>query len=91
MRIALGARSGDVLRSVLADGLKLIGGGLALGVAAALTLARFLRWLLFGVEAYDPITVAGAALVLLGAGILACLVPARRATQVDPNVALRSE
>ena len=91
IRMALGARTGEVLGNVLGEGLKLIMVGLAIGVVASLSLAQFLKWLLFGVEAYDPVTFAGAALVLLGAGIVACLLPARRATQVDPNVALRCE
>jgi len=91
IRIALGARTSEVLGNVLGDGLKLVAAGLVIGAAAALALTLFLKWLLFGVEAYDPATFAGAAVVLLGAGILACLVPARRATRVDPNVALRCE
>jgi putative ABC transport system permease protein len=91
IRMALGARTGEVLGDVLGEGLKLVTAGLGIGVAAALALTRLLKWLLFGVEAYDPATFAVVAVVLLGAGILACLIPARRATQVDPNVALRYE
>ena len=91
IRIALGARAGEVLGNILGEGLKLVAAGLGIGVVAALALTQFLKWLLFGVEAYDPATFAGVAVVLLGAGIVACLVPARRATRVDPNVALRCE
>ena len=91
IRMALGARTGEVLGNVLGEGLKLIAVGLAIGVVASLSLTQFLKWLLFGVEAYDPVTFTAVAIVLLSAGIVACLVPARRATQVDPNVALRCE
>jgi ABC-type antimicrobial peptide transport system permease subunit len=91
IRTALGARTGEVLGDVLGEGLKLVLAGLVIGVAAALALTRFLKWLPFGVEAYDPATFAVVAAVLLVAGILACLVPARRAVRVDPNVALRYE
>jgi putative ABC transport system permease protein len=91
IRIALGARAGEVLGNILGEGLKLVAAGLGIGVVAALALTRFLKWLLFGVETYDPATFAGVAVVLLAAAILACLVPARRATRVDPNVALRCE
>jgi ABC-type antimicrobial peptide transport system permease subunit len=91
IRMALGARTGEVLGNVLGEGLKLIAVGLGIGVVASLALTQFLKWLLFGVEAYDPVTFTTVAIVLLSAGVAACLVPARRATQVDPNVALRCE
>jgi putative ABC transport system permease protein len=91
MRMALGAPRGRVLRDVLGDGLKLVLAGLGIGVVVALVLTQFLRWLLFGVEAYDPITFFGVVLVLGTIGLLACLLPARRASRVDPLVALRYE
>ncbi len=91
VRMALGARRAQVLRAVLREGLTLVAAGLGLGLAGALALARLLQWLLFGVGASDPVTFAGTAAVLLAAGVLACLLPAWRACQVDPLTALRHE
>jgi putative ABC transport system permease protein len=91
VRMALGARGGQVLRDVVGEGLTLVVAGLGLGLAGALAASRLLRSLLFGIDAYDPLTFAGAAVVLLGAGLLACLLPARRALRVDPLIALRQE
>jgi ABC-type antimicrobial peptide transport system permease subunit len=91
MRIALGAESWDVLRLVLAQGLKLAILGVALGVVCALALARILANLLYEVSAADPITFATVSLGAIAIAVLACYVPARRATEADPMVALRCE
>jgi putative ABC transport system permease protein len=91
VRLALGAGPGDVLRMVLGQGLRTIFIGVATGIAGSLMLARMVESLLFGVTASDPLTFAGVTLLLAGAALLACYIPARRATKVDPMVALRSE
>ncbi len=91
VRITLGASRGSVTLLVLRQGAKLIVLGLALGLAGAAGLGRVLRGLLFGVQATDPAIFAGAAAVLLGVALLASWLPARRATRVDPMVALRTE
>jgi putative ABC transport system permease protein len=89
VRIALGAQTGDVLKMVLRQGLKLTALGLAIGLAAAYALTRYMRSLLFGVKAADPLTFAAIALLLIVVALVACWIPARRATKVDPIVALR--
>jgi putative ABC transport system permease protein len=91
IRIALGARTGDVLKMVLRQGLKLTALGLLIGLAAAYALTRYMQSLLFGVKATDPLTFAAIALLLIAVALLACWVPARRATEVDPLEALRTE
>jgi putative ABC transport system permease protein len=91
VRMALGARPGQVLRAVLGEGVALVAAGLGLGLAGALALARLLRWLLFGVGAGDPATFAGAAAGLLVVSVLACLLPAWRACRVDPLTTLRHD
>jgi predicted permease len=91
IRMALGARAGNVRRLVMREGLVLAMIGIALGSAAALSLSRMLRTLLFAVEPNDPATFASAAFLLLSVAAIACYLPARRATRVDPIVALRSE
>jgi putative ABC transport system permease protein len=91
LRLALGAQAGDVLKLVLARGLKLIFLGVAIGLLAALALTRWLETLLFGVRPTDPLTFGAIALVLIVIALLACWIPARRATKVDPLTALRHE
>lgn len=91
LRLALGAQPITLLRLMLGQGMKLVLYGVALGVVASLLLTRVLKAMLFGVSATDPLTFALIALLLTVVALLACWLPARRATQVDPLVALRSE
>jgi len=91
IRSALGAQRRDVLRLVIRQGLVLIILGLVAGMVASLAATRFLQSLLFGVRTTDPWTFAAVCALLISVGLLACYIPARRATRVDPMVALRYE
>jgi ABC-type antimicrobial peptide transport system permease subunit len=89
--MAIGAQRGDVLQLVLRGGLKLVVIGVIVGLAGSLALTRLLQNQLYGVTAHDPATFAGIAILLLAVAVLACFIPALRATKVDPLVALRAE
>ena len=91
IRMALGAGQADVLRLVLRTALRLVGSGVVVGVGASLAATRVLASQLFGVTPYDPATLSAVAVLVLGVGLLACYLPARRASRVDPKTALRYE
>ena len=91
VRIALGASTMDVLRLVISRGLLLAAAGVAIGIGLALAVTRLMTGFLYGISPFDPATFAGVPLVLGLVALLACYLPARRATKVDPIVALRSE
>ncbi|HET9177600.1 MAG TPA: ABC transporter permease [Terriglobia bacterium] len=91
IRMALGAQKGQVLRMVIGHGLKLAVIGIAVGIAGALALTRFLTSLLYGVKPTDPLTFVAVSMILIAVALAACYIPARRAAKVDPMVALRYE
>jgi ABC-type antimicrobial peptide transport system permease subunit len=87
--MAIGAQAGDIFRMIIGEGLRLSLTGLALGLVGALWLRRAVSSLLFGVTASDPLTFAIVSVLLTAVAIAACYFPARRATKIDPIVALR--
>jgi putative ABC transport system permease protein len=91
IRMALGARSGDVLKMVIVQGMRLALVGVALGLVAALALTQMIKGLLFGVAPADPLTYGALAVLLTLVALLACYIPARRAANMDPLVSLRVE
>jgi len=91
IRMALGAQTGDVLRLIVGQGLKLALLGVGIGLAGATAITRLMKTLLFGVSPTDPLTFGGVALLLVGVALLACWIPARRAAKVDPMIALKCE
>jgi ABC-type antimicrobial peptide transport system permease subunit len=91
VRVALGASRADVLRLVLLQGMRLTGEGLALGLALAFGLTRFLGGMLYGVSANDPVTVAAVFVMLGTISLIACYLPAHRAMRVDPVSAIRAQ
>jgi predicted permease len=91
IRMATGAQTSDVLRLVLRQGMKLAAAGVIAGAVGAVALTRIIRGLIFGMSSFDPLTFVAMAALLASVTLLACVIPARRATKVDPLVALRYE
>jgi ABC-type antimicrobial peptide transport system permease subunit len=91
IRMALGARQYDVLRLVVGDAVRLASFGIGIGIGLAVGLSQLLRGMLFGVSTFDPLAYVGLTLMLASVALFSSWLPARRAAQVDPNVALRAD
>jgi len=91
IRMALGAQRRGVLRMVVGQGIVLVITGAIVGVGVALAVTRYLKSMLYDIHANDPVTIAGVSILLTLVAVAACYIPARRATRVDPMVALRYE
>jgi len=91
IRMALGAQGRDVISMIFGQGLLQLTIGMVLGLALAFAISQVMTVVLFQVQPHDPVIFGGVAAVLVAVGLLACLIPARRATLVDPLVALRSD
>src|SRR5262249_47942377 len=91
VRIALGAHVFDVASLVVSDSLRVVGGGVALGLVAALSASRWIEPLLFQISPRDPLVMSAVVATLLAVGLAAAWLPARRAARVDPNIALRAD
>jgi putative ABC transport system permease protein len=91
VRMALGARPGDILKLITYKGMKLALAGVLIGIAGALVLQRLIGGLLYGVTATDPATLAGVAMLLVAVALIACYLPARQWTKVDPLVAIHHD
>jgi ABC-type antimicrobial peptide transport system permease subunit len=91
LRMALGARRGDILRVVLNDAALIVIAGVGVGLLGSLLLTRFLQTLLFDVKPTDPLTFGALTILLAGVALLASFIPARRASRIDPLLALRHE
>jgi ABC-type antimicrobial peptide transport system permease subunit len=91
VRLALGAMPAQIRMMMLGQGMRLLGAGLVLGFVGAVVLSRLVRSLLYGVSANDPLIYAVVTLVLICAALIACWIPARRASRVNPMITLRAE
>jgi ABC-type antimicrobial peptide transport system permease subunit len=91
IRMALGAQRADILRLAISEGMLLVAVGLGTGILGALVLTRYLRTMLFAVTPTDPLTFTAISTILASVALLACFIPAQRATEVDPLVALRND